>query len=360
MWLSVVLPVYNTGNCLIETLASLDEQDDKEGVQFVIVDDGSTDGSSEYLKEFERKYPDKTTLIRQKNSGLSAARNTGIRAAEGTYLYFMDGDDCLYPGAFSCFKRILEWYNHPDFVSFHAETFCHESGETLKHLEDKLAGTNTFRDTKDMCSFILRRYVIQGSILRHVVWNKLYRRDIILRNGLAFTPTSEIGAEDLLFNLEYLTCSKTLKYAQDCIYRYRVNRSSSITGQYDRTIMIKRYAKLARVYRNFLIEHFPGILEDDCDEVTVDDMLSFAFLTWMNREFYRVLAPELVNLFKKENTNEDIAWLREHIKDIGKENSTKRRMPAGEYKGFMRHRFLILHPILGGIVAPAYEKMRKR
>lgn len=89
---SIIVPLYNYGRYLAECLESLLNQS-VPAHEIIVVDDGSTDGGAEIAK----KYP--VILIQQKNAGLSAARNTGIRAATGKYVMSVDADDILRPDA---------------------------------------------------------------------------------------------------------------------------------------------------------------------------------------------------------------------------------------------------------------------
>ena len=107
MWrvvkLSVIVPFYNVRTYAPDTLRSL-RANAREDFEFVLVDDCSTDGTSEILARAEREIPG-TVLVRHgTNGGLATARNTGIDAARGEYLTFLDGDDWVVPGHF---ERLL-------------------------------------------------------------------------------------------------------------------------------------------------------------------------------------------------------------------------------------------------------------
>lgn len=97
MILSIIVPVYNVAKYLQKCLDSLLNQDiDKEVYEIIVVNDGATDNSGEIAKEYAEKYSN-IILINQKNQGLSGARNTGIKAAKGKYIQFVDSDDYLEP-----------------------------------------------------------------------------------------------------------------------------------------------------------------------------------------------------------------------------------------------------------------------
>ena len=101
--MSVVIPCYNQAHFLGEAIESVLSQS-YTNFEIVVVDDGSTDNTSEVAS----RYPDKVRLIRQENKGLSGARNTGIGHSEGEYLVFLDSDDRLLPEALEagleCFR----------------------------------------------------------------------------------------------------------------------------------------------------------------------------------------------------------------------------------------------------------------
>ncbi len=104
-WLSVLVPVYNVQDYLAECLASVIEQlpdlpDAGAGVELLVLDDRSTDGSYALMQQLALRWPGRLHLLRHaSNAGLSAARNTMIDAARGEYLWFLDSDDKLLPGA---------------------------------------------------------------------------------------------------------------------------------------------------------------------------------------------------------------------------------------------------------------------
>lgn len=95
--LSVIVPCYNTAPYLPTTLASL-RRNAGADVEFVVVDDASTDGTSTILAAELDRVPGARLVTHQHNAGLAAARNSGLDVARGTYLTFLDGDDWLAPG----------------------------------------------------------------------------------------------------------------------------------------------------------------------------------------------------------------------------------------------------------------------
>jgi glycosyltransferase involved in cell wall biosynthesis len=97
-WLSVIIPVYNTKSYLRRCLDSVVMQNCLAPYEVVLVDDGSTDGSSEICDEYAAAYPN-FHIIHEKNSGVSAARNVALDASLGDYIWFVDSDDRLLPGA---------------------------------------------------------------------------------------------------------------------------------------------------------------------------------------------------------------------------------------------------------------------
>ena len=116
-WLSVLVPVYNVQPYLRECLASVIEQlGGDTGVEILVLDDRSTDGSWTLLEELARHWPGRLQLLRhERNAGLSAARNTMIDAAQGEYLWFLDSDDKLLPGSVARLRTIVQAHA-PDVV----------------------------------------------------------------------------------------------------------------------------------------------------------------------------------------------------------------------------------------------------
>ena len=98
MKISIVIPVYNVREYLSGCMASV-LANDLSDCEIILVDDGATDDSGTLCDEFAAAHPDRIRVIHQENGGLGAARNTGLEAAEGEYLLFLDSDDSLAPGA---------------------------------------------------------------------------------------------------------------------------------------------------------------------------------------------------------------------------------------------------------------------
>ena len=112
--LSVIVPFYNVQQYAPDTLKSL-RANVREDFEFILVDDCSTDGTPDILARAERELPGAVHVRHEKNGGLATARNTGIDAARGEYLTFLDGDDWLAPGYYERLVAAIEDLNC-DFV----------------------------------------------------------------------------------------------------------------------------------------------------------------------------------------------------------------------------------------------------
>ena len=90
-YFSIIIPVYQTEKYIIDCIESVLKQD-SDDYELILVDDGSTDGSSKICDQYASQF-EKISVIHKRNGGLSDARNKGIRAAAGEYLLFLDSDD---------------------------------------------------------------------------------------------------------------------------------------------------------------------------------------------------------------------------------------------------------------------------
>jgi len=113
-WLSILIPVYNVAPYLRECLDSVLSQAAPD-VEILLVDDGSTDGSARICAEIRERHAGVRLLCHERNRGLSAARNTLLEAAAGRYVWFVDSDDRMLPGALATLRAILT-AQEPDMV----------------------------------------------------------------------------------------------------------------------------------------------------------------------------------------------------------------------------------------------------
>lgn len=144
-WLSILIPVYNVEAYLHECLESVVLQI-LPGVEIITLDDCSTDGSHQLLQEFAEDSIVPITILRhEQNRGLSAARNTLLDNARGDYVWFLDSDDALHPGALVALRKITRKYL-PDLVLCDFRVWREQ--QRWKHLWRGENHTATFAGTK--------------------------------------------------------------------------------------------------------------------------------------------------------------------------------------------------------------------
>ena len=112
---SIIVPVYNVQNYLAACVKSVAEQPGPRDWECILVDDGSTDSSGQICDVLAAEIPG-LRVLHQQNGGLANARNTGLAAAKGEWVLFLDSDDAMAPGLLETMRRELA--AHPDFDWF--------------------------------------------------------------------------------------------------------------------------------------------------------------------------------------------------------------------------------------------------
>lgn len=237
--ISIVVPVYNAESYLRQCLDSLVNQTYSD-IEIICVNDGSTDGSLEILKQYAEK-DSRITVVSRENRGVSESRNEGIHYAKGDWLMFVDSDDRIDT---DCCKIVLSRSTDTDLVMF---SYVREfrSSPAPKHLFDQQPKQFEGNDV-DM---LLERFIaLKGDELRNptkldslsTVWGKLYKTSIIKQYDISLESTRKTGTlEDLLFNVEYLIHANKVFYLPDCLYHQRKANAESITYSYKANLDIK-------------------------------------------------------------------------------------------------------------------------
>ena len=219
--ISVIVPVYNVEEYLPRCLESILGQTYRD-LQVILVDDGSTDGSSRLCAEFAERDP-RIECIRTSNSGVSAARNRGLEAAKGRWIGFVDADDYIEVGFY---ETLVTHLTHSDKQIVCCGVRAEDTeGNRIERFKGRRfpAGEQDF----DRDDALLRYLNPDTRILYWAVWNKLYSAELL--KGIAF-ENGRVIAEDFDFTLRCFLRSNGLRYIPDELYHYLVRPGSAITG----------------------------------------------------------------------------------------------------------------------------------
>lgn len=223
---SIIIPVYNVEAYLRDCLDSVLNQTFADW-EAICVNDGSTDGSADILNEYAAR-ESRMKVIAQPNGGLSAARNAGIKAAEGEYVLFLDSDDWLEENALEVMSANLDG---EDMLCFSGRRFF--ESDRASHDADQLKAQTYLSgmDYYNENALLARDFAFVCVVLR------CYKMEFLLRHSLKFKEG--IFHEDNLFTPLACYYAGKVKVINECLYDYRV-RSNSITT----TVNIKRLRDL--------------------------------------------------------------------------------------------------------------------
>lgn len=234
---SVIIPIYNSSKYLRRCLDSLMQQTLKD-IEFIFINDASTDNSLAILREYESQYDKRTIKIvnLQENGGISKARNIGLSYAEGEYVTHCDSDDWIEIDAYETLYYLAKSHN-ADIAScnfYHEYTNC------------QIAVKQSYSSKKEECI----RKLLNGDLFPSL-WISIIKRELIVINHLHF-PTGLNMGEDLFFNIQAYYYSSTIIYTDKAFYHY-CHHQDSVCVKRSRT-SINSDIKIAGLIEQFFIK----------------------------------------------------------------------------------------------------------
>ena len=236
---SIIVPVYNAEATISRCIESIINQEYRD-FELLLIDDGSTDSSGTICDRYAAE-DSRIRLIHKENTGVSETRNMALDLACGTYLQFLDSDDWITPNATRLFVEEAERY-HCDMV---ISDFYRVVGKRVAQKGD----------IDDDC--VLTQEEFSAHMLQNpadfyygVLWNKLYRRDIVEKYHLRMNP--EISwCEDFMFNLEYIRHAEVFYALQVPVYYYVKTKGSLASQGMSISKTIKMKLMVFEYYNNF-------------------------------------------------------------------------------------------------------------
>ena len=259
---SIILPVYNAQNHLARCVGSICAQT-YQSIEIIILNDGSKDQSLPVCEEFRQKDP-RILLVDKANSGVSDTRNLGLKLASGKYVEFVDSDDYLDPDFTERLVAAAE-ENEADFViapyKMVIPAGASKPEQVLDKIQDELGVMSVARPPEvreygflpagvyDKDTFALRLMDKPASYFYSVLWNKLYRRDILTGNDIQFVSEMR-WAEDLVFNLRYIQYAERFVAIDKPGYYYVQNPQSICHTQINAATIVQNKLQVFRYYKD--------------------------------------------------------------------------------------------------------------
>lgn len=276
--ISVIVPVFNLESCIENTLRSIMAQTYRN-LEIIVVDDGSADHSAEIVRRLQST-DSRIHLIQQKNSGVVLARRTGVDHAKGEYIGFVDGDDVIDDDMYAFLLHNILKENadisHCGYVMHVGERkdFYYNTKKYL--LQDNTAGLYD---------------LISGTFVEPGLWNKLYKREIIVPALHEQRIQNFKNLEDLLINYYAFKLSKKSVYEDQCKYHYLVRKNSSATSK----INAKKIFDPIRVIR---------MIYDDCVISQVKNAAYKRYIAMLigasTVRYSKEVHKDIIHLLKKE------------------------------------------------------------
>ena len=243
---SVIIPVYNAENTVERCVSSVLNQEYKD-LEVIVIDDGSKDASGAILNKLAAD-DDRLHVIHVENGGVSKARNTGLSLVKGQYVQFLDADDYIPMESTKLLVRTME------------ETGCDlVIADFYRVVGDKVARkgsihTDSLLTLQEFASLMMDS---PSDFYYGVLWNKLYRADLIRENQLMMDEDLNY-CEDFIFNMEYLLHTKTIQPLTVPVYYYFKTEGSLVTQSMSLSKLVSTKITVYSYYNDF----FRNVLDE--------------------------------------------------------------------------------------------------
>lgn len=299
---SIIIPVYNVEKYIVECLKSVANQTVADKIECIIVDDCGPDNSFAIAKEWVRLHLSKKKnntvdfklIRRDKNGGLSAARNTGIKAAIGEYLYFLDSDDYLIPTAIEILLSLADKHGRVDLLPALYITEGHQMEQFGPHSFPEFSN-----DQK-----LIKTALLDYDRIPVTAANRLVRRDFLLEHNLWFKEG--IIHEDNYWTFFLAKYVKRMAFTPEKIYYYRTTEGS-ITKSPNKE-------KETKAFTTFIYDFSANI--DSFEKGAQKRLILYNLITILENRYYndnREL-KEIIKVFANQNSQIERLLLKMYLK----------------------------------------------
>lgn len=328
--ISFIVPVYNAELYIKDCLNSIIGQKSFCDCELICVDDNSTDRSCGIIVEYEKQYPNIRLIHHDTNKKAGGARNTGIKASRGQYIWFVDSDDMIVDGSLG---KIVTQLKTNDL-----DVFCFNY--SLK-----------YEDSEQICEVFKESAVKSGYQFIETQWGQkiiyylgypviaVFRKSIVMDNNISFIENVTFG-EDTTFIAEVIAESTRVASTAESFYNYRQGHTSS-------TSLLMKSWRGVQIYESIfvagnlvisnLIERHRGRNEEFSHNIELG-------MPWfVNRLFFRLL---------RSSSSERRLFYRRVVEDRESTRQITKYMNR-------RNRFLVNHPgwfrLLMNVASPIYR-----
>lgn len=216
--ISVIIPCFNLEKYIEKTVQSVLNQT-YDNLEIILVDDGSTDGTPQMIDSLAKR-EGRVSAFHKQNGGVSGARLYGIERASGDWIAFVDGDDLLKPEMYTVLMDNAVRYNAD--ISHCGYDMVFPDHTDKYYGTGKLVLQNNFEGLRDLLS---------GDFIEPALWNKIYKRELVMLSYEECAEACEIkNLEDLLWNYYFFKRAKTSVFIDECYYLYVLRKGSAATS----------------------------------------------------------------------------------------------------------------------------------
>lgn len=235
---SVIVPIYNVENYLSKCIESIINQT-LTNIEIILVNDGSTDSSGIIADNYSRN-DSRVKVIHKENGGQGSARNIGIELASGEYIGFVDSDDWV---DLDMYEKL---YNSA-IINNASITVCNR--KVLDENENIKTIVNIQEKVIENLNSNITDYIVNDLLYNHtvVVYNKIYKREILQNNNIYFKEVKEVGSEDALFNYQVLFYADKI-VAINNTYHNQLERAGSTAREYKVGAMSRTAKLIENIY----------------------------------------------------------------------------------------------------------------
>lgn len=276
--ISIIMPVYNTAAYLEESINCILQQT-CANFELICVNDASDDDSLAILEEFQRKDDRIVIINHETNCGAAISRNDGLKAAKGEYVIFLDSDDSFYPNMLEeSYGQAVE--HRADVVIFGSETVGQDSTEA----EEKGYQFQLIDSMEKKLLFL--------PSVRHVPWDKLVRKDLLLKNNIWFQNLP--ANNDVFYSFAVMLVANQIVVSDKLLLGYRYGRTGSLTAI--------RFSK-----QNYTIDAFNELFLFGVKNGTgIDERLKVVFMNLLTDNIQKFLSDAIFSLEMRRESHKKL------------------------------------------------------